>query len=157
MGQYLHISTKMFDLLTLTLRFDLLLKTFCLCHSFLTRKGFHITPVHFLWQDFSCRVMVCDLVSLTLKFKFDLLKKNFNLAHIFLTGRGRAFIFHMRIPCHKILHIYLVILTLQYDLLSKNIVLGNDFCTRRWLPPANYVVFLKTPVILMPISFRCVL
>ena len=38
-----------------------------------------------------------DIVTLTLK--FDLLNKNFNLGHSFLTRRGRAFIFHMYIPC----------------------------------------------------------
>ena len=42
---------------------------------------------------------IFDLVTLTLE--FDLLFKNFNLGHSFLTGKGRAFIFHMYIPCDK--------------------------------------------------------
>ena len=42
---------------------------------------------------------IFDLVTLTLE--FDLLLKNFNLGHSFLTRRGRAFIFHMYIPCDK--------------------------------------------------------
>ena len=42
---------------------------------------------------------IFELVTLTLK--FDLLSKNFNLGHNFLTRRGRAFVFHMCIPCSK--------------------------------------------------------
>ena len=65
---------------------------------------------------------IFDLVTLTLK--FDLLLKNFNLGHSFLTRRGRAFIFHMYIPCDKTFpwvqnFFYLVTLTLKFDLLSK--------------------------------------
>ena len=44
---------------------------------------------------------IFDLVTL----KFDLLSKTVNLGHSFLTRGGRAFIFHMCIPCGKTLAI----------------------------------------------------
>ena len=44
------MGTKIFDLVTLTLEFDLLLKNFNLGHSFFTQKrlGFHISYVYSL-------------------------------------------------------------------------------------------------------------
>ena len=42
------MGTKIFDLVTLTLEFDLLLKNFNLGHSFLTRRG----------RDFICTFLV---------------------------------------------------------------------------------------------------
>ena len=90
--------------MTLTLKFDLLLKN-----------------LYFLWQDLSQDTVIFDLVTL----KFDLLLKNFNLGHNFLTRKDGAFILHMCIPCDKTFHIVpqffnLVTLTLKFDLLLKN-------------------------------------
>ena len=76
--QNLSHGTIIFDLVTLTLKFDLLLKNFNLGHNFLTRsdRAFYIALVYSLWQDLSYGTIIFDLVTLTLK--FDLLLKNFN-------------------------------------------------------------------------------
>ena len=57
--------------------------------------------------------------------------KNFNTGHNLNTcnTRGRAFIFHMGIPCHKTFHavsyfFHIVTLTLNFDLLLKNFNMG---------------------------------
>ena len=52
-----------------------------------------------MWQDLSMGTNIFYLLTLTLK--FDLLLKNFNLGNSFLIRIGRAFIFHMCIPCSK--------------------------------------------------------
>ena len=76
--QDLSHGTVSFDLVTLTLKFDLLLKNFNLDHNFLTRSDrAFILHVYSLWQDLSHGTVSFDLVTLTLK--FDLLLKNFNL------------------------------------------------------------------------------
>ena len=89
--------------------------------------------VHSLWQDLSMGTKIFDLVTLTLK--FDLLLKNFNLGHSFLTRRGRAFIFHMCIPCSKTFNAIPWFLTLWpwHSRLPylKKIVLDFDFWIRR--------------------------
>ena len=66
-----------FDLVTFTLKFDLLMKNFNLGHNFLTRRDqAYIVHVYYLWHDLSHGAIIFDLVALTLK--FDLLLKNFN-------------------------------------------------------------------------------
>ena len=86
----------------MTLKFDLLLKTFNVGHYFLTRNDRAFTPgiahVYSLWQDLSHGTIIFDLVTL----KFDLLLKNFNLGHNFLSDR--AFILYMCIPYDKTFH-----------------------------------------------------
>ena len=67
------MGTKIFDLVTLTLEFDLLLKNFNLGHSFLTRRDrafiFHMyIPCD---KAFPMGTKIFDLVTLTLE--FDLL------------------------------------------------------------------------------------
>ena len=135
--QDLSMGTIIFDLVTLTLKFDLLFKNFNLGHSFLTRRG----------RAFIFNMYIpCDKVFpwvakfLTLwpwPWRLNLLsKKNFNLGHSFLTRRGRAFIFHTYIPCDKTFpwiqkKIDLVTLTLTFDLLLENFNLGHSFLTRR--------------------------
>ena len=64
---------------------------------------------------------IFNLVTLTLT--VYLLIKNFNLGNSFLTRRGRAFIFHICIPCSKIFNVVpstmnfdVVTLTLKFDL-----------------------------------------
>ena len=83
------MGTKMSDLMTLTLKYDLVLNSFNLCHILLTGSGkafiFHIY-MQILCLDLSLRTMICDFFTLTLK--FDLLLKNFNLDDSFLTRRG---------------------------------------------------------------------
>ena len=93
------MGTKIFDLATLTLKYDLLLKNFNLGHSFLTRRVRDFICVFLVTRPFhgNQNVWPSDL---------DVLPtlKNCNLGHIlhgFLTRRGRAFIFHMCIPCSK--------------------------------------------------------
>ena len=67
MLQDLSLGTMIFDLLTLTLKFDLLLKNFNLGH--------HIAHVYCLCQELLHGTMIFDL---TLTLKFDLVLKNFN-------------------------------------------------------------------------------
>ena len=86
---------------------------------------------------------IFDPVTLTLKFDHPR-KKNFNLGHSFLTRRGRAFIFHMCIPCGKpsnsnSMNFYLVTLTLQVDLLFKKKNRGLWLLTQR-----RYLLLLFT-------------
>ena len=81
-----------FYLVTLTLKFDLLLKNFNLSHRLLTRRG-RVCILHMYIpcdKTFPMGTKIFDLATLTLK--FDLLLENFNLGHSFLTRRGRAFI-----------------------------------------------------------------
>ena len=94
------MDTKIFDLVTLTLTFDLLLKNFNLGHSFLTRRGraFILHMYILVTRPFDGYQ---HFLPVTLTLTFDLLLKNFNLGHSFLTRRGRAFILHMYIPCDK--------------------------------------------------------
>ena len=95
--------TIIFDLVTLTLKFDILFKNFNLGHNLRTvRDRAFIFHVYFLWQDLTHHTIIFHLVTLTLK--FDLLFKNFNLGHKQWTVRGRAFIFHMCIPYDKTFH-----------------------------------------------------
>ena len=103
---------------------------------------------------------IFDLVTLTLK--FFLLLKNFNLGNSFLTRRGRAFIFHICIPCSKIFNAVpstmifdLVTLTLKLTYFIKQLIGTMTFESEGlyivaiyiWLPPASYVVFLTTLVL----------
>ena len=65
---------------------------------------------------------IFDLETLTLTLKFDLLLRNFNLGYSFLTRKGRAFIFHIHIPCDKTFPwgsrlFDLVTLTVKFELL----------------------------------------
>ena len=71
------MGTNIFDLVTLTLKFDLHLKNFNLGNSFLTRRGgsfiFHICiPCSKIFNAVPSN-MIFDVVTLTLK--FDLLYK----------------------------------------------------------------------------------
>ena len=86
-------------LVTLNLKFDLLLKHFNLGHNFLTKSdGAFILHMFFsLWQDLYDGAVMFYLMTL----KFDLLLKNFILGHNFLTRSDRAFILHTCIPCFK--------------------------------------------------------
>ena len=95
------MGTKIFDLVTLTLTFDLLLKNFNLGHNFLTRRGrafiFHI----YIPCDKTFPWVPTFLTLWPWPWSLTYFKKNFNLGHSFLTKRGRAFILHMYIPCDK--------------------------------------------------------
>ena len=55
-----------------------------------------------------CRVRVCCV------------NKNFNLGHNFQIRSDRAFILHIWIPSRDTIIVYLVILSLKFDLLLKN-------------------------------------
>ena len=102
--QDLSHGTIIFDLVTLTLKFDLLLKNVYLGHNFHIRRdrAFILHMCISLWQDLSHGTIIFDLVTLTLK--FDLLLNNFNLSHNFQTRRDGAFILHMCITCDKTFH-----------------------------------------------------
>ena len=103
--QYLSCHSIIFDLVTLTLRFDLLVKNFNLGHNLWTMRDralIHISHVYSLRQDLSRHSIIFCLITLTLK--FDLLFKNVNLGHNLWTVRERAFIFHMCVPCDKTFH-----------------------------------------------------
>ena len=62
--------TIFFDLVTLTLKFDLIFKNFNLGHNMNhERQGFHISHIYSLWQDLSHHTIIFDLVTLTLNFE----------------------------------------------------------------------------------------
>ena len=122
------MGTKMFDLVTLTLKFDLLLKNFNLSHCFLTRRGrafiFHL----YIPCDKTFPWVPKFLTSWPWPWSLTYFKKNFNLGHCFLTRRGRAFIFHLYILCDKTFpwepkFFYFVTLTLKFSLFSKTLTL----------------------------------
>ena len=84
--------------MTLTLKFDLLLKNFNLGLNFLTRRdAAFILQIHIPCLSYG--TIVFDPVTLNLK--FDLLLKNFKLGHNFLSRRDRALILLMCIVCDK--------------------------------------------------------
>ena len=87
--------------MTLTLKFDQLVKNFNLGHNFQTRSD-RAFILHTCIPCDKTFHMVSSFLTLTLK--FDLLVKNFNLGHNFQTKRDRAFILHMCIPCDKTFH-----------------------------------------------------
>ena len=93
------MATNILDLVTLTLKFDLLKKTLTLPILSLPEEvGLsYITCTCFVARPFQDRKF--DLVILTLK--NDLLFKNVNLGHSFLTRRGGTFLFQMYIHCDK--------------------------------------------------------
>ena len=64
------MGTKIFDLVTLTLKFDLLIKNFNLGHIFLTRRGRAFILHMYIPCDktFLCVLKIFDLVTLNLKF-----------------------------------------------------------------------------------------
>ena len=95
------MGTKIFDLVTLTLMFDLLLKNFNLGHSFLTRRVRTFILHMYIPCDKTFPWVPIFFYLLTLTLKFDLLLKNFNLGNSFLTRIGRVILFHMCIPCSK--------------------------------------------------------
>ena len=70
------------------------------CNSWTTTgTQVELSYLYSLWQDLSMGTKFFYLVTLTLKFDLHVRLKNFNLGHSSLTRRGRAFIFHMYIPC----------------------------------------------------------
>ena len=125
--QDLSCGTKMFDLVTLTLKFYLstfkpeviqIGLSYCICVFIMTIP---FTPC-------STFFLPCDL---------DLLK-NFNLRHSFQTRRLGAFILHMCIPCDKTFHVIPKFLTLwpwpwrsRLTYFLKNFNLGHNYQTRR--------------------------
>ena len=132
--------------MTLTLKFDLLLKNFNLSHNLPTRSGLSYCTCLFLvtrpftWHhDF-------DLVTLTLK--FDLLLKNLNLSCYLVMVAA------LRTSLSSDNSYYLGTLTLQADLLLKKKSWTMTFDSEGllivaiyiWLPPASSVVFLTTLV-----------
>ena len=90
--QDLSYGTIIFDLVKLTLKFDLLLKNFNLGHNFRTRrdKAFILHVCIPCDKTFHMHgTIIFDLVTLTLK--FDLLLKNFNHGfYLVMVGTRRA-------------------------------------------------------------------
>ena len=136
------MDNKMSDLVTLTTKFDLLLRNFNLGHSFLIRRGTFLVT----------RPLIYDLATLTLK--IDLLLKNFNLGHNLRTRRSRAFIFHMCVACDKTLHTALLFFTsgpCRLTYFSKILFWAMTFESEDlnivaiyiWLPPASYICCLS--------------
>ena len=143
-----------FVLVTLTLKFDLLLKSFNLGLSFLTRRG-RVFIFHIRIPYDKTFYSVPWFVTLTLK--FDLLSKDFNLDHSFFTRRGRAFIFicaflvarpfmlyHDFWPSDLDLEVWLKF-TLSWAFEWEELFIVAIYIC---LPPANFVVFLRTLVCL---------
>ena len=139
-------GTIIFDLVTLTLKFDLLLKNFNLGQAFQTRrdgtfilhmciprdKTFHMVP-YFLASRDECPGSLCHSPSVGVGVHVCLgcVDKNFNLGHNFQTKRCKILILHMCIPCDKTFHMVPLFLTLKFNLLLKNFNLGHNFQTSR--------------------------
>ena len=139
------MGTTIFDIVTLTLTFDLLLKYFSLGHSFLTRRGRAFVLHMYIPCDKTCPWITQFLTLWPWPWSLTFFKKNFNLGHSFLTRRGRAFIFHICIPCSKIFNAVqsnmifdVVTLTLRFDLLYKTIDGDYDF----WITGVIYCCYL---------------
>ena len=131
-------GTIIFYLVTLTMKFDLLLKNFNLGHNFLTRSDrvFYFAHMYSLWQDLSNGIILFYLVTLTLE--FDLLLKTLTLAITFLlevielSHCTCVFIVTRPFTWYHNFFTILVTLTLKFDLLlKKKISLGHNFQTRR--------------------------
>ena len=94
-------NSNIFDLVTLTLKFDLLLKNFNLCNSFLTRRG-RAFIFHMYISCYKTFPQVPTILTYwPWPWSLTYFYKNFNLGHSFLTRWGRAFIFHRYIPYDK--------------------------------------------------------
>ena len=124
--QDLSYGIVVFDLVTLTLKFDLLLKK-------TTKTLFLQIFGHeaFIKQKFDDTVQLILLpYGGTIS---TILLKNFNLGHNFLARSDRAFILHMCISCETTFQgtctiiFYLVTLTLKFDLLLKTLTLTITF------------------------------
>ena len=157
--QDISLRTKSFDLVTLTLTFDLLLKNLNLRHNFLTKrdgafilhlciscgKTFLVVPENltpdldldswpiFLWPDLAVDTKIFDFVTSTLNFDL-LLKKNLTLAISFEPKEiGLSYftcVFLVARPfCWKQLF-YLVTLTLTFTYFWKKINLDHNFWTK---------------------------
>ena len=129
------IGTIIIDLVTLTLKFDLLLQNFNLNHSFLTRRGRDFILHMCISYDKTFPWVHCFTLW-PWPWSLTYCKKNFNLGHSLLTRRDRDFILHMYISCNKTFPMgtkffYFVTLTLKFDLLLKNFNLGHSFLTIR--------------------------
>ena len=72
---------------------------------------------HFTW--------IPTIVTLTLE--FALLLKNFNLANKFWIVNVRGLLFHVNIPCEKIILLVLNLLTSIFDQFLKKIYIGHNF------------------------------
>ena len=149
--QDLSHDTIIFDLVTLTLKFDLLLKNFNLGHNFRTRSDrAFILHVYSLWQDLSQCSIIFDLVTLTLK--FDLFLENLNLGYYFQTRRDRAFILQIFLQDLSYGTIIFNLLTLKFDLLVKNFNFGCYLmmvaARRPWLSSDNSYNFFWLRVFL---------
>ena len=131
----LSVGTKNFELVTLTLIFDILLKkNFTLVITFEPREirlSYYtcvlLVARPFCWYQFTKNF---ELVTLTLI--FDLLLKKHNLGHNFWTKRDMAFILHMCITCSKtflLVPIYKKneLLTLILTYFWKNLTLAITF------------------------------
>ena len=88
------MDTNIFDPVTLTLDFDLFLKTLTL---FITFEQWVLELWYLIWVFYYTNNV--DLV--TLSPEFDLFIENINLANNLWTVNARALIFHMNIPCGK--------------------------------------------------------
>ena len=119
------MSAKIFDLVTLTLKFDLLLKSLNLGHSFLTRRDWDFIwiflvarPFHGYQNFWPSNLEVWPF-------------KNFNLGHSFLTRGGWDFIctFPVTRPFHGYQNFWPWPWSLTY--FKKNFYLSHRFLTRR--------------------------
>ena len=99
--QDLSVDTKIFDFVTLTLNFDLLLKKLNLGHNFWNKRD----RAFIFYMCISCDKTFLSIPKFSNLWPWPWLQtyfwKTLNLGHNFWTKRDRAFIFHMCISCGK--------------------------------------------------------
>ena len=125
------MGTKIFDLVTLTLTFDLLLKKFNLGHSFLTRRG----RVFVLHMYIPCDNTFSWMTLWPWPWHLTYFYKTLTLAIVSSPEEvGLSYNIHVctflvtrHFHCKKKFDL----VTLTFDLLSKNFNLGHSFLTRR--------------------------
>ena len=98
------MGTKIFDLVTMTLKFDLLFKKNSGTMTF-ESEGLLIFAI-FIWLPPASYVVFLTTLVVTFILPFfhtfiACVNKNFNLGHNFHTRSDRAFILHLCIPCDK--------------------------------------------------------
>ena len=127
------MDNKIFDLLTLTLMFDLLLKNFNVGHSFLTRRVRALVLHMYIPSDKTFSWITKFFTLWPWPWRLTYFQKTLTLAivsspeEVGLSYNICTFLVTRHFHCKKKIDL----VTLTFDLLSKNFNLGHSFLTRR--------------------------